>query len=89
MASKTKLKKSTIAALLALAFLGGLFAVGLSDPPAYLIIIYSGILVSSILTVYYWRAERSNDPKASPVGLWIVGTILIALLLLCLLPAFS
>jgi len=89
MASSSKLKKSTVAALLTLGFFGGLFTLGISDSAIYYAVVIGGILVSSVLTIYYWKAERRNDAQASPVGLWIVAAIFIAFLLLCLLPAFS
>ena len=89
MKEKTRFKKSAVAALLTLGFFGGLFALGMSDPAIYYVTVVGGILVSSVLTIYYWRAERRNEAKASAVGLWVVGAILIAFLLLCLLPARS
>lgn len=89
MASSSKFKKSTVAALLALCFFGALFAVGMSDPAIYYAVVIGGIVVSSVMAIYYWKAERRNDAKTSAIGLWIVGAILIAFLLLCLLPALS
>lgn len=87
MDSNPKFKKSTVAALISLCFLGGLFWLGAADPSIYFIVVYSGILLSTISTVYYWRAERRKDAKTSPLGLWIVIGVLLGFILLCLLPA--
>jgi hypothetical protein len=85
--NKLKFKKSTAAALLTLGFFGGLFTLGLSDPPLHYARVCGGILISSILTVYYSRTERRDNTKTSRAGLWIVAGIFIAFLLLCVLPA--
>jgi multisubunit Na+/H+ antiporter MnhB subunit len=87
MDSKRKFKKSKVAAVIASCFLGGLFWVGMSDPPIYFILVYGGIVLSSIVAIYYWRAERRKDAKTSPIGLLIVMGVLVLLILLCLLPA--
>jgi low temperature requirement protein LtrA len=83
-----KLKKSTITALIALCFLGSLFCLSLATPGFYYDVVYAGILISSALTVYYWRKERKADAKTSPIGIWIVlGVILLFVVLCLLLPA--
>ena len=83
------MKKSKIAALLGMCFFAGLFLIGLSDPPIYYLFVFVGILVSSIATFHYWKAERRNDAKASTIGIWIILVILFAFVLLCLLPALT
>ncbi|NLH73704.1 MAG: hypothetical protein GX456_11680 [Verrucomicrobia bacterium] len=84
----SKPKKSTVTALIALGFLGSLFCLSLATPDLYYDIVYAGILISSALTVYYWRKERKANAKASPIGMWIIlGVFLVFIVLCLLLPA--
>jgi hypothetical protein len=84
----TKLKKSTVTALIALGFLGTLFCLTLATPGIYYDVVYAGIAISTALTVYFWRKERKADVKAAPIGMWIVlGVILLFIVLCLLLPA--
>jgi 4-hydroxybenzoate polyprenyltransferase len=84
----TKLKKSTVAAVIALGFLGSLFCLSLATPDLYYDIVYAGILISAAMTIYYWRKERKRDAKTSPIGMWIILVVFLLFILLCLiLPA--
>jgi predicted PurR-regulated permease PerM len=86
MDSKTiKFKKSTVTALVALGFLGWLFCLSLATPDIFYDVVYAGILISSALTVYYWRKERKTDAKTSPVGIWIVLAVFLLFIVFCLL----
>jgi hypothetical protein len=81
-------KKSTISALLALGLFSWLFCLGLDSPVVYCLILEAGIACSSAVTVFYWRKERILAPKASPVGIWILFSVLLLFILLCLvMPA--
>lgn len=85
-------RRSTVTALVALGFLGSLFCLSLATPDIYYDVVYAGILISSALTVYFWRKERKADVKAdvktAPIGMWIVlGVILLFIVLCLLLPA--
>jgi hypothetical protein len=81
----TKPKKSTVSALFALGFFGGLFFLYLSAPDFYYGVVYGGILISSALTVYFWLKERKADPKTSPVGMWIILAIVLLFVFLCII----
>ena len=84
----TKLKKSTVTALIALGFLVSLFCLSLATPDIYYDLVYGGIVISAAMTVYYWRKERNTDAKASPVGMWIILAVFLLFVILCLiLPA--
>ncbi|HEX7862940.1 MAG TPA: hypothetical protein VF773_21585 [Verrucomicrobiae bacterium] len=65
-----------------------MFRLGLSDPPRQHIAAFVGIVFCSILTIILWLIERRIYGTASSAGLWIVGVILTALVLLTLLPLF-
>ena len=82
--TRPRFQVSTVAALIALGFLGGLFCTSLNTPAFWFVLIYGGILISSVVAVYRWKVERRRDPNASWTGIWIVIAIVILFLLLCI-----
>jgi hypothetical protein len=85
-----KFQKSTIGALPALVFFGWIFCLGLSSPAVYCRISEAGFLSSAALTVFFWRKERKADAKTSPVGMWILLTVvLLSIVFFLLLPALG
>ena len=81
--TRTKTRLSTVAGLAALGFLGALFCTSLATPAVWFFIIYGGILLSLVMAVYFWRAERRRDQQASSLGLWIAIAVVLLFVLLC------
>jgi phosphoglycerol transferase MdoB-like AlkP superfamily enzyme len=85
-----KSKKSTISALIAFGFFGSLFLQSFATPAFYCYLALAGILISALLTVYFWRVERRVNSESSPVGIWIILAVFLLYILLCLvLPAIG
>jgi hypothetical protein len=81
-----KFRKSTITALVASGFFVSMFFLSLATPEFYYDLVYGGIAVSSLMTIYYWWLERRVDSKASPVGMWILlGIFLLFILVFCII----
>jgi hypothetical protein len=88
--TQTSFRVSTVAALVALGFLGALFCTSLNTAAIWFGIIYGGIAVASLVAVIFWRVERRRDSRASALGLWIVIGVVILFLLLCIvLPSLG
>lgn len=83
-----KKQKSTVTALITLGFFSSLLCLSLATPDIYYDIVYAGIVIFGAMTVYHWRKERKADTKSSPVGMWILLTVFLLFIVLCLiLPA--
>ena len=88
--TRTRIQKSTLAALISVAFLGSLFCTSLATPVVWYLVIFGGILISAAVAAWFWMAERRRNPKSSSVGLWIVIAVVIMVAIFCImLPAIG
>ena len=84
------MKRSIITAFFAFGFFVSVFFLSLVTPGWCHFLVYGGIVVSSVMTIHYWRLERRVDPKASRIGMWIILVVFVLFILLCLvLPALG
>lgn len=89
MDSSKRIHKSTLFALIDLFFLACLLMIGLSDSLVYYVIIFVGLIVSTILAIYYSKKERVVDKNSRGIGIWIVAFVMITIAVILLLPLVS